>query len=149
MRLSGRHPWKAGKRQERRGSLTVELILVFPILLGLLLGMIEFSMLLFSRQQLTAASREGARIAALGGELQDVERTVVRCLGDGRLADAEVVMTDAAGHPITTADAVPTGEPIEVWVRLPAKHAVPDLLWFIGYSIRNDEIVARTVMRKE
>jgi hypothetical protein len=124
-------------------------MLIFPILLGLLLAMIEFSMLLFSRQQLTAASREGARVASLGGELGDVERTIGWYLGNGRLGDAEVTMTDAAGNQLATADAVPSGEPIEVWVRLPANHAVPDLLRFIGYSIRNDEIVARTVMRKE
>jgi hypothetical protein len=36
-----------------------------------------------------------------------------------------------------------------VWVRLPARHAVPDLLRFIGYSLRDDQIVGRTVMRRE
>jgi TadE-like protein len=149
MRMSQRELRRDSDRKRRSGSLTVEMIVVFPILLALLVGMIEFSMILFSRQQLTAASREGARVAALGGELSDVERTVVRYLGDGRLGDAQVIMTDAAGHHLATADAVPSGEPVEVWVRLPANHSVPDLLAFLGYSIRNDEIVARTVMRRE
>jgi hypothetical protein len=149
MRLTGRQYGRSVHGRRRRGSLTVELIIAFPILFGLLLAMVEFSMLLFSRQQLTAASREGARVAAIGGEIQDVERTVVRYLGEGRLGDAEVSMTDSTGNLISTSDAVPSGESVEVWVRLPANHAVPDLLRFIGYSIRDDEIVARTVMRKE
>jgi hypothetical protein len=127
----------------------VELLFVFPILLGLLLAMIEFSMLLFSRQQLVAASREGARTAALGGDLVDVRDTVRRCLGEGRLGDADVSMTDVAGQPLSMAQAVPSGEPVEVWVRLPANHAVPDLLRIVGFSIRDEEIVARTVMRRE
>ena len=36
-----------------------------------------------------------------------------------------------------------------VTVQLPTAVAVPDLLPFIGFSISNDIIVARTVMRKE
>jgi len=132
-----------------RGSVTVELILTFPILLALFLGMIEFSMLLYARQQLAGASREGARVAALGGELTDVEQTVRRYLGDGRLGDAEVHMSQTGGQRISTAQAVPAGEPIEVWVRIPAAYAVPDLLRIVGYSLRDEEIVARTAMRKE
>jgi hypothetical protein len=139
----------SARRERRRGSLTVELLLVFPILLGLLLAMIEFSMLLYSRQQLVAASREGARTAALGGDLRDVEQTVRYYLGEGRLADAQVSMIDMHGQSVSAANAVPPGEPVEVWLRLRANHAVPDLLRIVGYSIKDDEIVARTVMRRE
>lgn len=133
----------------RRGSLTMELLLVFPIVVALLLGMVEFSMILLSRQQLLAASREGARVAALGGDRQEVRNAVRRYLGTGRLAATEVKLTNAAGEPIASGQAVPTGEAVEVWLKLPTNHAVPDLLKFVGFSIKKDELVARTVMRRE
>jgi hypothetical protein len=139
----------APQQSSRRGSLTMELLLVFPIVVALLLGMIEFSMILFSRQQLLAASREGARVAALGGDKQDVKNAVQRYLGQGRLATTEVRLTDAAGAAIASGGAVPPGEPVEVWLRLPTNYAVPDLLKFVGFSIKKDELVARTVMRRE
>jgi hypothetical protein len=125
------------------------LIFVFPFLLMFLLGMVEVSLMLFSRQQLVAASREGARVAALGGDETDVQETVVRYLGPGRLADADVAVTAVDGQPVRSARDIPSGEPVEVWLRLPTAHAVPDLLRFVGFSIREDEIVVRTVMRKE
>ena len=46
-------------------------------------------------------------------------------------------------HPVFSGDAV------AVWVRLPTVHAVPDLLRCIGYSIKDDELIARTLMRRE
>jgi hypothetical protein len=139
----------APQRSSRRGSLTMELLLVLPVVVALLLGMIEFSMILFSRQQLLAASREGARVAALGGDKQDVKNAVRRYLGQGRLATTEVRLTDAAGDAIASGGAVPPGEAVEVWLRLPTNYAVPDLLKFVGFSIKRDELVARTVMRRE
>jgi Flp pilus assembly protein TadG len=133
----------------RRGTLSIELLLVLPVLMTLLLGMVEFGMILYSRQQLMVASREGARVAALGGDEEAVKQIVRHFLGDGRLGDAKVTLTDGAGQPIATTRAVHSGEPIEVWLRLPTKHAVPDLLRFIGFSIKDDVLVARTAMRKE
>ena len=133
----------------RRGSLTVEMLLVLPIVLAFFLGMIEFSLILYSRQQLVGASREGCRVAALGGDQAEVERAVKRYLGTGRLGDAWVRLTDGQGRPIPSARFLPPGEPVQVWVELPTAHAVPDLLRFLGYSIRDDELVARTVMRRE
>jgi Flp pilus assembly protein TadG len=127
----------------------VELFLVFPILLALLLGMIQFSMTLFSNQQLASASREGARVAALGGDLDEIETTVRRTLGDGRLAEAEVVVVNQEGQLLTSGQQVSSGDAVEVYVRVPATTAVPDLLRFIGYSIKDDMLVGRTVMRRE
>jgi TadE-like protein len=133
------------KRAPRTGSLLVELLLVLPILLVFLLGMIEFSLLLLARQQLETASREAARVAALGGDDAEVEHMARRVLGAGRLGGAEVraILFDAAGQPL------PSGEPIEVDVILPANAAVPDLLACIGFSIRDEQIIAHTVLRKQ
>lgn len=137
------------KRQPRRGILTFELLLILPILLIVLLAAVQFSLTLHARQQLVAASREGCRVAALGGSLDEVERTVRRTLGTGRLADAEIDLTDESGKTLHPGTPVFSGEPVAVWLKLPTVHVVPDLLRFMGYSIKNDELVARTVMRRE
>jgi hypothetical protein len=132
-------------RRRRRASLTVELLLVAPIVLAVLLGTVEFSLLSVARQQVQAASREGARVAALGGTAAEVELAVRRFLGAGPYgaAEVDVVVSDAFGNPI------PSGEPVAVGVRLPAAAAVPDLLPFAGLSLRGETLAALTTMRKE
>ena len=135
----------ARRRTARKGSFTLELLFVLPILLAVLLGTIEFSMFGLARQQVVAASREGARVAALGGSDQDVLQAAQRFLGNGQLANAtiQVGITDITGNPI------PSGQPVQVTVSVPANLAAPDLLAFIGFSIKNETIAAQTVMRKE
>jgi Flp pilus assembly protein TadG len=131
--------------RRRRGRFALELLLVLPILLALVAGMVEFSLLLGARQQLVAASREGARVAAQGGDPMEVDRAVRTFLGQGSLQAAQVqsVLTDAAGNPLSTGDSV------QVVVQLPATQAAPDLLAFVGVSLHDQVLVARTVMRKE
>ena len=128
----------------RCGSFTMELLLVLPILMTVILGAFEFSMLAQARQQLLLASREGARVAALGGTAADVQQAAQQSLG-GALQNATIQLniTDANGNPL------PSGQPVSVLVSVQVGQAVPDLLAFIGYSIRNETIAAQTVMRKE
>jgi Flp pilus assembly protein TadG len=134
---------RLGRR--RPAAVAVELLLALPLLLAVLLGTIEFSMLLVARQQLLVASREGARVAAQGGDATDVEQAVQLFLGASSLAGASVqaVLTDDSGQPL------PTGAPVAVTVTLPTTQVVPDLLGFIGFSLRGDTLTAQTVMRKE
>lgn len=129
----------------RRGTMAVEMALVLPILLVVLAAMVEFSMMLVARQQIVAASREGARVAAQGGSNDDVTQAVQLFLGNGNLAQANIdaVLTDGSGRPL------PPGSPVMVTVSLPANQAVPDLLAFIGVSLQNETLAAQTVMRKE
>jgi Flp pilus assembly protein TadG len=138
-------PINRRKRGRRDGTVAIELLLVLPLLLSLLLGMIEFSMLLAARQQVTTASREGARVAALGGTAAEVRQAVGQFLGTGNLSNANVQVTFIAqnGLPGTSGDAM------QVIVSLPVTQAVPDLLAFVGISLQNQTIVASTVMRKE
>ena len=48
----------------RRGLATVEAALVFPLLLVLTLGVIEYGWMFLKQQQITNAARQGARLAA-------------------------------------------------------------------------------------
>ncbi|MFO0845110.1 MAG: TadE family protein [Gemmataceae bacterium] len=132
-------------KNKRRGGMAVELLFVFPILLAVLLGTVEFSLWLSAQQQVALASREGARTAATGGGKDAVNLSVRRALGDTRFNAAEVVVNLADDN----GDPVAPGDPVAVQVRLPAGAVVPDLLRFIGLSIQNEVLVGQTVMRKE
>jgi Flp pilus assembly protein TadG len=132
-------------RRRRRGYATIELLLVFPLLLALLLCTVELAVWLGAQQQVTLAAREGARVAATGGTPADVNAAVQLALGNTRYQQANVqaALTDANGNPVVS------GAPVAVTVSLPATAVVPDLLIFIGISIRNESLVSQTVMRKE
>lgn len=132
------------RRASRPGSLALELLLVLPLLLTLLFAMIQFSILLSSRQVLLAASQEGARVASHGGNATEVETAARRVLGNGSLSQAEVIplLNDNSGNP------VPAGDPVTVCVQIRAGQAAPNLLRFIGLNI-DEPIVACTTLRKE
>lgn len=132
------------RRPGRKGSLTVELLVIMPILLGLLWGMVQLSLLLSAKERLTVASRQGARVAAVGGGPMQVEDMARLALGMGRLAGATVTAElTQGGQP------VPTGEPVRVTVSIPVEQAVPNFLAFLGVSFANQSLEASTVMRKE
>ncbi len=136
---------KGPRRRRLAGSLSVELLLILPILMALMLGMFRFGLELHARQRLQVACRDAARVAALGGDRLDVEHAAARSLGDGRLAEAEVlaVLEDEDGGPL------PSGESVMVEVRLATIRVVPDLLRFVGISHANDVMAASVAMRKE
>jgi len=129
----------------RRATAALELLLALPILLAVVLGVVEFSLMLVAQQELVTASREGARVAAQGGAQTDVVQAVHQFHGSGNLSSATIVavLTDSSGQPL------PSGQPVSVTVSIPATQAVPDLAAFIGFSISGETLAAQTVMRKE
>lgn len=58
-----------------RGASAVEFALVLPVLLLLLFGILQFGVTLAALQGLEAATREGARLAALGRDVGAAEVT--------------------------------------------------------------------------
>ncbi len=129
----------------RRGIVAVELLLALPVLLMVMLGTIQFTMILVARQQLQLASREGARVASIGGNASEVQTAVQAFLGTGPLSAATVhsVLTNASGQPI------PSGGSVQVVVSIPTTQAVPNLLGSFGGTVAGDTLIAGTVMRKE
>jgi Flp pilus assembly protein TadG len=131
----------------RRGHLAFELLLVLPLLLAFVMGVVEFSMMLTVRQQLLAASREAARAAAQGADDQEVQDTVKRSLGSGRVAQAAQVsirhVPEDPNNPTAGRDRV------EVVVHTPTTAVVPNFLAWVGVNMNNREMVAGTVMNKE
>jgi hypothetical protein len=130
------------RRHRRRAGIALETLLLLPVVLLVALAVIEFSLVLGARERLLVASREGARVAALGGDERAVDEAVRRHLGDGAFQDAKIdmLLKDPQTH-----QPLHTGDPVGVWVSLPAREAAPDPLGFFG----DETLVAGTVMRKE
>lgn len=130
----------------RPGSvLSTELLLVMPIVLALLLAGVQFAATIAVEARLAHASSQGARVAATNGSHKDVVQAVEKVLGNDLKSHAEIcsVLKDTLGNPL------PSGAPVQVTVKVPAACAVPDLLRFIGYSIRGKILLGSTVMCKE
>lgn len=121
-------------KQRRNGSLSIELLLVMPILLMMLGAVVIFGMILVGQQVITTASREGARAASIGGCVE-AEPAVQLVLG-GKLAAAKTNCND-------------DGIYVAVTVSIPAKDAIPDLLKGFGFSLEDIVLSSTTVMRKE
>lgn len=134
----------------RAGVLAFELILVLPLLLMVILAMVQFSLLLTARQELLAACREGARVASHGGSRgavrAEVEATVHRLLGHGRLSGAEIRI---CWHPDDPDKPENGRERVEVVVAAPAAQAAPNFLGWAGFTLGNKHLMAATVMNVE
>src|SRR5438874_11588436 len=133
-----------GLRCRRAGSVVAELILVFPILVGFFLGTIEFSLLLHARQQLLAASREGARVGARGGNNSEITAAVKQALG------APSALADNAVISITPVPAVVPNSrnQITVCVQVADGKAAPNLIPFL-IDMKNEQLLACPTMKVE
>ena len=60
------------------GATAVEFALVLPVILIFVFGIIEFGLLMFNKQVLTNACREGARLGTLVRENRDIEDTLIK-----------------------------------------------------------------------
>jgi hypothetical protein len=131
----------------------LEVILVFPILLIFFLVMVQSYLLVTVREELLAASRLGARVAAIGDPnnkeqvKEEVQRTVKRSLGSGRLGGAEVRITWA--DDLKPEETRGEADWVAVTVEVPARNVVPDVLAWAGFSLGNEKLVAQTVTRQE
>lgn len=113
---------------------------MLPILLVMLVGLLEFSLLFYARGDVVEASRAGVRMATFPGiDEAAVENEVARSLSP-RLRSRARVETQLSDYP---------GEEVRVVVRVPMTAAAPDLLWMIGYSIQNRELISESRMLRE
>ena len=118
----------------------MELVLVLPLVLFVLFGVIELSLLFNARQTLVAASRAGARTGALAGAtLQDVRQAVEDQVGPA-LCNEVTIDADLGQR---------SGDQVCIVVRAPMRSASPDLLRVVGFGLDDRELVAETVMSKE
>src|ERR1700694_4999092 len=64
--------------RSEKGQAIVEFALIMPILLVLIIGLIEFSFVLNSRNTVLFASRDGSMLAAEGGSLDGTDCVVLQ-----------------------------------------------------------------------
>lgn len=76
-----------------RGQTLVEMALVLPILLMLIMGMIEFGRIFNAYLIVTNASREGARIAVVGGTDADINNSVINTTNTLKQEDLSISIT--------------------------------------------------------
>ncbi len=128
------------QRRKRRGVLSMELVLTLPILFMLLMALLQFMMLFYSRSLIVEASRAGARKATLpGATVQDIETEIQRVLAP-RLQQ---------GMQVEVAFGEWSGDAVSVSVAVPMTAAAPDLLWPIGFGLNGQNLFAETRMVRE
>jgi Flp pilus assembly protein TadG len=97
-----------GLARGERGQAIVEVALVLPLLLFLIIGTIEFSLLLNARNTVSFASRDGSMLAAEGGSrtgtdcvvLQQVERDLVAPASAIKVNSVKIYWSDQNGDEI-------------------------------------------------
>jgi hypothetical protein len=126
--------------RSRRGVLSLELILTLPILLIVLMGLFEFTVLFYSRSLVVEATRVGARKASLPGATAESVEAEVRNVLSPRLQTGIQVGVDVGLH---------SGDVVVVSVQTPMTSASPDLLWPIGLSLNGRNLYSETRMIRE
>jgi len=128
------------KQRRRSGMLSAELIMVLPILAILLFGLFEFSLLFSARGELSEAARIGARKAALPGVTPEAVEAEVRRVLPPRLQTSMELTVDQGQR---------SGDVVTVAIAVDMNSASPDLLWPIGYSLKNRKLYEFTRMIRE
>ncbi|MFT5522437.1 MAG: Flp pilus assembly protein TadG [Pirellulaceae bacterium] len=154
---------KSVQRRRRGMTLSIELVMILPILTILTVGIIEFSIIMLSSQAISTAAHLGTREAALPSADYD---TVADAVSDALrtkiwegqhevvifVTDATTMMTlkddGTPGADIQLEDAN-TGDQISVTVTVPTNQAAPDILSIIGLSTSGSELTTTFVTRRE
>ncbi len=111
-----------------RGSAAMEFALLLPILATLIFGAIDFGVMLWNKEILVNAAREGARQGALftgGAATADVASVVEQMLHDGGVSTTGLTVSvegqgGAFGTPLTVNAAIP-------WDFFVIDHLVPGM----------------------
>jgi hypothetical protein len=118
-------------RREDLGQATVELALVFPVLVVLAMALVQVGLVARTTVLVHHAAREGARVAAVGGTMREVEDAVIGSSGL-LLPDTDVVR-------------IVEGEVVTVTVRHLARTDAP----LVGPLLPDVVLSATVSMRRE
>ena len=126
MKITARRPATG-----RKGAVALEFALILPIFMMLMLGIIECGQVMSSEELITNATREGARLAGLGGSTMgtgsstganEVNYRIRSYLSSGGIAPstATITITDLDAT-ITDLPQASAGDRIKVTVAVPFK----------------------------
>ena len=134
------------RRLPRRGFMnSLELVFFLPIVIITLVVVVQFSQILAAEARLSGASREGARVAASGGNTQQIRHAVHAALL-ARERSHVTIETNALGSDGGPASLTP-GSDVVVRVSVPTKEVVPSAILLV--LVNNRVLIGQTVMRKE
>lgn len=123
------------------GQALVEFALVFPIVILLLVGMLEFGLVFNAYLSINNASREGAREASLGGSDSEIVSSV---------ADASPTLSlTAANVSISPSGTRVKGDSVTVTVTHEHQVIIPLIGTLVGNADGNIPLEAQTTMRVE
>jgi Flp pilus assembly protein TadG len=139
MRIPNRGPRRAGFIS------SFEFMLYVPLLILTLIAVVQFSQVLAADARLSGASREGARVAASGGNGTQITNAVYAVLlpAERSLAIIQSNAVDANGNPAGLTPGVDVVVRVSMMTNNVVAHPLP---FVIAY---NQELVGQTVMRKE
>ncbi len=103
--------------KSQRGQSMVEFCLVIPLFLILLVGMVEFSLVLLDQAMITSCSRECARAGIVSDSPRDVG-TVTARINNAKASYANKLITFGDPNPTVTPDfgTVATGNALKITV---------------------------------
>jgi Flp pilus assembly protein TadG len=144
----------------KRGAALVEFVIVVPLLLLLVLGIMEFGMIMHDYIMLAQGAREGARTAAIGKPVADIrDRVMAASLPSVRPEMIQITTYDqGSGGWAAVADKASGGQnnvPQDGIVRVTIKdyphHMVTGnfFSWLPGYSNGAMNLNASLTMRRE
>lgn len=143
-----------GRVRRRRGLLLmVELLFTLPILLMFLFVILQIYLVVTAREEMLAASRLGARVAAAGDYAQkaqvteEVNQTVRRALGRGRLTPTTIKVVWSRDLP--PEEVVGEADWVQVRLEIPVRRVSPDLMGWLGMTFGGQQLLVATTMKEE
>jgi Flp pilus assembly protein TadG len=136
------------KISNQNGAAMVEFAIVLPVLLMLIFGMIELSILLYDKAMITNASREGTRLGILYRPNPVLEEDITNTV-DSYLLNNLISLGDGSANWTTTVSGQCsyTGAPLTVTVTYPYNFLVlPNFVQSLSGTLT---LSAQTVMRCE
>ena len=127
-----RHRRRVGRREDL-GQATVELALVLPVLVVLAMALVQVGLVARTTVLVQHAAREGARVAAVGGSIREVEDAVIGSSG--------LLLTDTD----TDVERIVEGDLVTVTVRYLARTDAP----LVGPLLPDVVLSATVSMRRE
>jgi len=134
--------------QDEKGAAMVEFSIILPLLAVLLFGVVEFSLLLYNKQVITNASREGARAGIVAQAPRLTVAEIQQVVND--YAGSHLISFGTASAPVTTIDnsgGTAFGDDLTVTVSY--KYDFLVLPNFIASLAGGVDLKAETVMRYE
>jgi Flp pilus assembly protein TadG len=136
------------RRSGRRvgAILSLELLLVLPILITIILGVVELSLLMMGMQRVQAASRAACLVGTLPADDWQAQEQAMRDAAEQAMGNAGMIDT----YEIEEMDTGTfSGDPVVFSLSVPMTAAAPDLLRVIGLSLEGRQLASRTEMCKQ